>query len=486
MFRINKTLSFLFIFSFSFGYSQKGSQTPYSTFGLGEINMGEYAPFSSMGGVLTANGDSTFVNSSNPATYSFLDRYKPIFQIGLNGKLSTFTTTTASSSKNHFGLNQFQLGVPIKKRWGASFGLKPYSFTGYTISNDFVEDEDTSVFINEGSGGINKAYLGVAYQPIRSWTEYNDTSNTDTTLIQRRRILSLGANANYLFGTAQRNRSYEYRTSIQGYNSRAENGLRLNGFIYDFGISYQTSTTKSDVNSSASKTRSFGVGLTYSPAVSVKAHQDIFAFTYLGSFYESAPIMVDTIQFVTDDEGSVLIPEAYAFGLEYSFGQKTSSGGSKNNAIFKVSADVKYQKWSSFSQTFVTEENGGLKDRLSAGVGIEYIPSGTARFLSTTPLFGRMSYRFGLNYTQTELSIEYDPTNAPGLKQNIDSYGMSFGVGIPIAADKSNTNINFGATFGKLGTTDHGLIEEKYVGLYFGISITPGWGDYWFIKRKYD
>jgi hypothetical protein len=64
---------------------------------------------------------------------------------------------------------------------------------------------------------------------------------------------------------------------------------------------------------------------------------------------------------------------------------------------------------------------------------------------------------------------------------------MSFGLGIPInVIPKSNTNINFGANFGNLGTTNDGLIKEKYVGLFFGISITPGVGDLWFLKRKYD
>jgi hypothetical protein len=64
---------------------------------------------------------------------------------------------------------------------------------------------------------------------------------------------------------------------------------------------------------------------------------------------------------------------------------------------------------------------------------------------------------------------------------------MSFGLGIPVGLMiNSNTNINFGAKFGKLGTTDNGLIQERYIGLYFGLSITPGRGNYWFVKRKYN
>jgi len=37
-----------------------------------------------------------------------------------------------------------------------------------------------------------------------------------------------------------------------------------------------------------------------------------------------------------------------------------------------------------------------------------------------------------------------------------------------------------------MGTTDGGLIREKYIGVYFGISIMPDRNELWFVKRKYD
>ena len=72
-------------------FGQKGTQSPYSVFGLGELNNGEYAYFMGMGGALTANTDSTIVNQNNPASYAYISRHRPLFQIGLNGKFSTFT-----------------------------------------------------------------------------------------------------------------------------------------------------------------------------------------------------------------------------------------------------------------------------------------------------------------------------------------------------------------------------------------------------------
>lgn len=63
---------------------------------------------------------------------------------------------------------------------------------------------------------------------------------------------------------------------------------------------------------------------------------------------------------------------------------------------------------------------------------------------------------------------------------------MSFGFGIPLNVNSTNTSLNLGATFGKMGTTESGLIEEKYIGFYFGISIIPDRNELWFVKRKYD
>ena len=62
----------------------------------------------------------------------------------------------------------------------------------------------------------------------------------------------------------------------------------------------------------------------------------------------------------------------------------------------------------------------------------------------------------------------------------IDEFGMSFGLGLPVSQFFSNANI--GVEFGKRGTTDNNLIEEKFVNLQIGLSLN----DRWFVKRRYN
>lgn len=482
----SNTLLLLFLLFGAASFAQKGSQSPYSSYGLGELNYEGYASFSSMGGIALGMTDSTIVNTANPASYSFIGRHRPILQLGLNGRLSSFSTATASANQGHFGLNQFQLGLPIKKNWGAVIGIRPYSFTGYEISKYTVDaDSDTTMLtVNEGSGGIRIATFGLSYRPFNfskpgeievSFKAYDKDSSKvkEMRVIKGKKYnsLSLGINANYLFGTSKQIRSSEFLPlTTTTFNSRVEDGLRVSGLSLEAGINYQVGFRSIDIE------RALSIGVTYSPATEVRAFQDLFAYSYIGSFYRGVSIQVrDTIEHVLDNEGVILKPESYKGGFEYRF----SPYG--RNSLLRIGADVSFERWSTFYTQFSNVRNpGGLKDRLSVGAGLEWtpmlIPDGV------TGPFGKMKYRLGFNYTQTELLVE----NSLETETEIDNYGMSFGVGIPVRVNNSNTNINFGANLGNLGTTENGLIQERYVGLYFGISVTPGRGNYWFVKRKYD
>lgn len=485
-----KNLLFLVIccLSGSVLLAQKGSQSPYSSLGLGELSTEGYAVFASMGGVALANTDSTVVNSFNPASYASIVRNFPILQVGMNGRLSNFSTTATASNQRHFGLNQFQLGLPIKKHWGVGLGLKPYTFTGYTITNYSVESSDTSsVAIDEGSGGVRIANFGIAYKPLNTYkTDQIITlkvASKDSTgrMVAKTEVkgtrfqhLSIGLSANYLFGTSQHLSSYEFIPSTASiFNSRVVEGLRVSGLSYEAGVQYQFGFNGDKY------ARNFSFGATYSPAADVRAFQDLYSYSYVGSFYRGeSVIVVDTVQFINNDQGSVKKPEAYGFGFQYSIRPY------KSNSILKVAADVKMEKWSTFYTRFSDVQlAGGMKDRLSVGLGLEWTPkSGIYAFDNNVSFMQRLHYRVGFNYTQTELLIE----NNLGQNIGIDNYGMSFGLGIPILVGNSFTNINFGASLGNLGTTENGLIQEKYMGLYFGISLTPPLAERWFLKRKYN
>jgi hypothetical protein len=61
---------------------------------------------------------------------------------------------------------------------------------------------------------------------------------------------------------------------------------------------------------------------------------------------------------------------------------------------------------------------------------------------------------------------------------------MSFGLGFPVPIKFTNASVNLGLELGQRGTTDNNLVQEKFIGIYFGLSLSPSVR--WFQKRKYD
>ena len=64
--------------------------------------------------------------------------------------------------------------------------------------------------------------------------------------------------------------------------------------------------------------------------------------------------------------------------------------------------------------------------------------------------------------------------------QQINDFGISFGVGLPVY--RSKTTINVAAEIGRRGTMDDGLVLENYAKLNISLSLH----DIWFIKRRFD
>ncbi|MFD1551750.1 hypothetical protein DNU06_02380 [Putridiphycobacter roseus] len=437
------------------GYAQKGTQSPYSVYGIGELKSGKYAYFSALGGAQIANTDSTIITLSNPASYAGLDRNRPVFQVGLNGSFTKLSTTNSTATTSQMGLDQFQLGLPIAKNFGASVGLSPFSSTGYLISNPIIEEGDTiAEKINEGQGTISNFHIGLGYKQK----------------IKKNSSISLGVNLNYLFGSNEKIESFEYTEyPNDALHSRVKSATYVNDFRFDFGLLYAQKLARG----------SYTLAATYTPAASLKSSTEIVSYAYSQSFYDNYSYyesISDTSNFLTDLTGTTYIPESYGVGGEYRLRPGTTSN-LNYQIIFK--GEYNYQKWSDFKTTFEGVVNDSVyADRTNLSFGIEYAPYANAKANDKLVMYlAKLKYRFGFNYTMTEIMAK---------NTQLNNYGISFGLGIPVLNGNSNTNINLGVTYNNLGTINNNLIQEQKLGVSFGVSISPGIYDRWFLKRKYD
>ena len=127
--------------------------------------------------------------------------------------------------------------------------------------------------------------------------------------------------------------------------------------------------------------------------------------------------------------------------------------------------DYYHQSWS--EAKFFGTKSKFLTDLNKFAVGAEWIPN---KF-SIRSYLARISYRAGFRYEETYLTFD---------EQQINDFGISFGVGLPIY--RSNSTINVAAEIGKKGTKKNGLVLENYARLNFSMSLY----DLWFVKRKFD
>ena len=64
--------------------------------------------------------------------------------------------------------------------------------------------------------------------------------------------------------------------------------------------------------------------------------------------------------------------------------------------------------------------------------------------------------------------------------KSIEDFAVTAGLGLPLGGTFSK--INVGLEIGKRGTVYNNLVEENYINLSIGLSLS----DRWFVKRKYD
>jgi long-subunit fatty acid transport protein len=130
-----------------------------------------------------------------------------------------------------------------------------------------------------------------------------------------------------------------------------------------------------------------------------------------------------------------------------------------------LGAEYSFQQLSSFENRFLSIENQTYKDASSYALGTFYVPD----YASFDSYLKRVTYRAGIRYDMTGIVVN---------EKEIDNFGITFGLGLPLGGSFSNMNLGF--EWGKRGTTAADLIEEKYFRVNIGLSLN----DRWFQKRK--
>jgi hypothetical protein len=422
----------LFATASNHGFAQKTTATPYSIYGLGEIESSGFATHMGMGDAKVASMTNYQINISNPATYHFLRQ--PVFEVGLFSNNIVMESNGVKQQNHNTYIRNFAMAVPVSKRTGIAFGLVPFSKMGYNIKNEVPDGSGGLIqYLYEGSGGINRAFMGFG-------TKLIGTTNNQ---------LGIGLNASYYFGYLNKTRRVVFleNQAPSMYNTRISEQVNVGDFNVDAGMYYRRKIKEEVI---------LNVAASYTVPSNLNARNTSLINTY--ATVGANNILRDTI-FYSSDTSSLRMPQRILLGTSLDI---------KNKIV--LLAEFSMQNWASF-RYFNTDQD--LRTRLQYSVGAQYLPN----YKSVNNLVKSIYYRAGFRYTQTMLNIK---------NQGVDEFGISFGLGIPFLKSQSMSSLNISVESGSRGFNQSAVINEQFTNIFIGVSLSPHKFDRWFVKRKID
>jgi long-subunit fatty acid transport protein len=407
---------------------QKRTYSPASRYGIGELKRSGYGQSAGMGQTGIALGSASYLNNLNPASYSSMDTLSFYFEAGVRGFYQSFEDQTSSGTNSNMVFDYFAFGFPISKKICASLGLTTFSETGYELEKVLIDEATYGTAYNyyTGNGSINKTYLGLSLSPLKN--------------------MQVGLHASYLFGNLK-NVSYITFSSQSGampYGTSKE--THVSDIYFDFGAQYKFNLTP---------TSKITIGAVYTPAQKINNNYSSIVAQALQIKDENNLVVVaDTLKHDEFEEKNFSIPLSYGFGASYQIDNKLT-----------LTVDYKYESWSNSTTPDPLTNTTVDMTRLSGGV--EFIPNDR----SARSYLQRVRYRAGSYYMNDYVEIS---------GQQVEEFGMSFGLGFPLKRSKSSINVAF--EMGKKNYHIDMAFKESYARLLVNVSLH----EFWFVKSKFE
>lgn len=412
---------FLAIFSAQFIYGQNNTNSPYTRFGYGDVSETYAGEFKSMGGTAIGARSNKSINPINPASYNVVDSMTFMFDISVMGLRSRFT----DSNKNKSGeftanLDYITMQFPLSKRIGVSLGLLPYSFAGYDYHKSDSLPIDGYNINQQDSVSFQSVFAGNGgFSQL-----YGGLS------VQLHKNISLGVNAYYMFGAIENSRGLAFQNTDGFYSTTQNNKIDVSHFRFRYGLQAYHTFNKENIVT---------LGLIYENPTKLN-----------GDFRQTITTNgVTDLTPVTESDKMFGLPANYGVGLNYKL---------ENKFVFAL--DYNLQQW---SKVLYRGENNTLYDQHRLAFGAEVLPN-----IRSRKYLDNLKYRAGFNISEGYYRIE-----GQTLPKN---FGITFGIGIPLP--KSNTVLNAGFEYGKVGTVN--LLREDY----FKFTLNASFNEFWFFKRK--
>lgn len=357
--------------------------------------------------------DSIRLNLLNPASLAELQLVN--FTLGMGYQRTNQKVGGETQTATTTTFDYLAVGIPVGK-FGVSFGLMPSTSVGYDLTSSSGDNH----MEYQGEGGVNKTFLAFGFSIMENW--------------------NIGLEAGYNFGSIK-NTGVSRQLGVN-YATQEQNEFDLSGFNFQLGTDYTLPLENGKYLKGS---------LTYTPKYSMSTENNRILESIIYSF-DGSHVSVDRREFDMV-EGNMDVAEQYSFGLGYGLDKH-----------WFVGAELSHRGAENFNTHSLALDNVKFSDSKAYRLGGYYIPN----YRALSGVFKRVSYRMGIRYEELGLNIN---------GQNIDEFGISFGVGVPMT--RTFSNINLGIELGKRGTNKNGLIQENFINAILTLSLN----DKWFQKR---
>jgi len=408
-----KKIFFFVLINLSYGFSQSGSSSPYSSAGLGDINFRGTQVTRFLGG-LDVFTDSIHANLNNPGSYG--DLKVTTYSLGIHSKTNSLSDNDNKKIKHIAALDYLAVGIPAGK-FGFGFGLIPYSSVGYKVQSTSEESGLNITNRHEGSGGINQTFLSFGFPFLKYFTT--------------------GITMNYGFGNLFYNTS-QYKENIN-LATFINNSSSISGFSYQVSLNVKIPIKEKYL---------FRIMYSIQPEANLNSRNERIIYTQningtAISDFESVDLGLTGLR-----ETDLLFPKTEKIGIGLGKNKKWFIGIQKNSINSSI-----------FKNDFIEKENITYNKGSQFSLGGFYIPN----YSSMSSYWKRVVYRLGFRSENTGLVFNSIP---------IKETSFAIGIGVPM---NGLSNANIGIEFGERGDKKQGLIKENFISFRVGFSLNDRW-----------
>lgn len=410
----------LSICCFGFHVNAQNNNSPYSIIGIGDIEKSAFDRTSGMGHAGIALSSNRFFYQSNPASFSAIEPHFFYFEMATRYKSQTYSGLPITDPAQSLSSD-----IQVKKM---AIAIKPRPRWALSIGLMPYSTVNYSFNAKKSILGSNLSADGY-YEGSGSTNQFYITNS-----FQVSKKLSIGVQATYLFGQLK-----ETETLSQGITDSVlltTRNIYLGAPYLKFGLQYKTKITPN---------WAMALGLTASNKVNLTAD-------YTLQVQNGYSILKNTEFYKPNYFG---IPASVTAGVAVIY-----------KDAYTLAADLNRQNWSNLNFKGI---NYTLVNSQRISIGAEY----SKKMAYLDQLYEKYFLQTGFFYNDSYLKIN---------GKQLTDYGATFGAGMLLK--RSGLGLQGAIEIGEMGTTDNGLIKEKYT----QFSITLSYRDFWISRKmkKYD